>query len=187
MNQEIKAFLNCELDEAEYYSLPKENLITLKDYLLQLKEKDSYFTSATQELFQSIKQKCNWLTSIKFNGLVTKDGIYEITAIYLYSKDGIDLIANYNKKNNRYEDLTKDIPKIYLLSKKVRNHLQRQKDIELIQQELYELDNIGRNVYKDILIPISSVSKNFEIYYTPQSEMGVYNEYDLIANYYLNC
>lgn len=104
MKEEIKFFLNCDLDEANYYSLLRENLVTLREYLLQLKGKDNDFKFAIQEQFQSIKKKCNWLT-----------------AIYLYSKDGIDLIASYNNINNRYEDLTKNVSKIYLLSGKLKN------------------------------------------------------------------
>ena len=108
MNEQVKKFLNTTLTEAEYYSLPKENLITLKEYLLQLKDKDNDFQTAIQEQFQSIKKKCSWLSAISFGGLIHESGNYEITAIYLYSKDGIDLIANCNHSSDRYEDLTKN-------------------------------------------------------------------------------
>lgn len=186
MEEQVKKFLNTNLTETEYYSLPKENLITLKEYLLQLKDNDNNFQSAIQEQFQSIKQKCSWLSAISFGGLIHESGNYEITAIYLYSEDGIDLIANHNNSNDRYEDLTKNVPKIYLLSGKVRKHLTRQKDIDFIQEELYEIENIGRNMYRDVLRPISSISKNFEIYYAPHFGLSIYNNYELIANY-LNC
>lgn len=186
MNEQVKKFLNATLTEAEYYSLPKENLITLKEYLLQLKDKDNDFQTAIQEQFQSIKKKCSWLSAISFGGLIHESGNYEITAIYLYSKDGIDLIANRNHSSDRYEDLTKNVPKVYLLSRKVRKHLSRQKDINLIQEELREIENVGRNIYIDVLRPISSISNNFQIYYTPHFGLSIYNEYDLIANY-LNC
>ena len=186
MKEQVKNFLNTTLTETEYYSLPKENLITLKEYLLQLKDKDNIFQTAIQEQFQSIKKKCVWLNAISFGGLIHEGGNYEITAIYLYSKDGIDLIANYNHLSDRYEDLTKSVPKVYLLSGKVRKHLSRQKDIDLIQEELREIENVGRNIYIDVLRPISSISNNFQISYTPHFGLSIYNEYDLIANY-LNC
>lgn len=186
MEEQVKTFLNTNLTEIEYYSLPKENLITLKEYLLQLKDKDNDFQSSIQEQFQSIKQKCNWLSAISFGGLIHESGNYEITAIYLYTEDGIDLIANHNYSNDRYEGLTKNVPKVYLLSRKVRKHLTRQKDIDLIQEELHEIENIGRKIYIDVLRPISSVSGNFKIYYTPHFGLSIYNDYDLIANY-LNC
>ena len=166
--------------------MPKENLITLKEYLLQLKDKDNDFQTAIQEQFQSIKKKCSWLNAISFGGLIHEIGNYELTAIYLYSKDGIDLIAKYNHSNDRYEDLTRNVPKIYLLNRKVRKHLSRQKDIDLIQAELREIENIGRNIYRDVLRPISSISNNFQIHYTPHFGLSIYNDYDLIANY-LNC
>lgn len=186
MKEQVKNFLNTTLTETEYYSLPKENLITLKEYLLQLKDKDNIFQTAIQEQFQSIKKKCVWLNAISFGGLINESGNYVITAIYLYSKDGIDLIANYNHLSDRYEDLTKNVPKVYLLSGKVRKHLSRQKDIDLIQEELREIENVGRNVYIDVLRPISSISNNFQIYYTPHVGLSIYNEDNLIADY-LNC
>mgnify|MGYP004466156597 FL=1 len=186
MKEQVKNFLNTTLTETEYYSLPKENLITLKEYLLQLKDKDNIFKTAIQEQFQSIKKKCVWLNAISFGGLINESGNYVITAIYLYSKDGIDLIANYNHLSDRYEDLTKNVPKVYLLSGKVRKHLSRQKDIDLIQEELREIENVGRNIYIDVLRPISSISNNFQIYYTPDVGLSIYNEDDLIADY-LNC
>lgn len=186
MKEHVKNFLNTNLTETEYYSLPKENLITLKEYLLQLKDKDNNFQTAIQEQFQSIKKKCVWLNTISFGGLIHENGNYEITAIYLYSKDGIVLIANYNHSSDRYEDLTKSVPKVYLLSEKIRKHLSRQKDIDLIQEELREIENIGRNIYSDVLRPISSISNNFQISYTPHFGLNIYNEYDLIASY-LNC
>ena len=186
MKEQVKNFLNTTLTETEYYSLPKENLITLKEYLLQLRDKDNIFQTAIQEQFQSIKKKCVWLNAISFGGLINESGNYVITAIYLYSKDGIDLIANYNYLSDRYEDLTKNVPKVYLLSGKVRKHLSRQKDIDLIQEELREIENVGRNIYIDVLRPISSISNNFQIYYTPHVGLSIYNEDDLIADY-LNC
>lgn len=186
MQEQVKNFLNSNLTETEYYSLPKENLITLKEYLLQLKEKDNEFDKAIEKHAKSIKQKCTWVNKISFGGLVSSKGIYETTAIYLYSNDGIDLIITHNISNNEYEDLTKYVPKIYLLSRKVRKHLKRQNDINLIQKELEEIENIGREIYIDVLKYISSVSENFEIYYTPHLGLSVYNDFDLIASY-SNC
>ena len=184
MEKQIKLFLNSDLDEADYFSLSKESLLTLKGYFLWLKEKDSEFSSAIQEQFQSINAKCNWLSSISFGGLVHENGTYEMTAIYLYSEDGIDVIASYNNKNNRYEGLVKNVPKVYLLSGRVRKHLLRQNEIDLIQDELLKIEKVGRDIYRDILVPVYSVSNNFRIHYTPHFGLSVYNKYDLIANYY---
>ena len=57
MQEQVKNFLSSNLTETEYYSLPKENLITLKEYLLQLKEKDNEFDRAIEKHAKSIKQK----------------------------------------------------------------------------------------------------------------------------------
>ena len=155
----------------------------MEEYLLKLKEKDNDFQLTIENELQSIKKKCNWLTTIDFGGLINSFGDYTLTAIYLHSKDGIDLIVRYNNINSKYEDLTSNVPKIYLLSEKVKKHLLRQKDIDYIQEELSEIEKIGRNIYKDVLAPIASISKNFEIYYTPNIGLSIYSDYDLIANY----
>ncbi len=183
MKEQIIKFLNTELTEADYFSLSKDGLITLKDYLTNLDAKDREFTIAIRKQFDSIKEKCSWLSSITFGGLVHENGTYELTAIYLYSEDGIDLVAVANRDTEKYEDLTKNIPKLYLLSGKVRKHLARQKDIDLIQDELCEIENVGREMYKDVLRPLSSASDNFTIHYSPHFGLSVYNDFDLIASY----
>ena len=185
MNEEIKLFLNCDLNEADYFSLSKDNLLTLKDYLLQFKDKDNDFTSSIQSQFESIKEKCSWVTSISFGGYIHKDGIYGITSIYLNSEDGIDLVAEYNKKTNRYEGLIKEdkVPQIYLISRKIRKLLLRQKDINIIQDELREIERIGRDIYIDVLFPINSASENFQICYVPHTGLYVYDHHVLIAKY----
>ena len=43
MKQIIRDFLNSDMTESEFYNLSKDNLINLKDYLLQLKSKDEQF------------------------------------------------------------------------------------------------------------------------------------------------
>ena len=78
------------------------------------------------------------------------------------------------------------MPKIYLVSRKIRKHLLRQKDINIIQKELHEIEKIGRDIYKDVLFPINSISKNFQICYVPHTGLYVYDKHNLIVNY-LSC
>ena len=183
MEKQIKLFLNSELDEGDYYSLSKENLLTLREYLLKLKEKDDEFQSRIQNQFNSIKEKCDWLEDINFDGVVKKDGTYEMSAIYLNSNDGVNLIVRLNKNHDQYEELVKKVPKLYLVSSKVRKHLARQEDIKYIQEELREIDNIGRDVYKGVLGFVYSRSENFLVYNTPNKCVSVYNDYELICEY----
>ena len=56
-----------------------------------------------------------------------------------------------------YEELVKNIPRLYLLSGKIRKQLLRQKDLKFIQEELKEIDDIGKNLYRLTLTPISSI------------------------------
>ena len=59
MQEQVKRFLKTDLTEAEFYSLDEENIIAIKNYLLQLKEIDSKFQLAIQKQVQSIKEKCS--------------------------------------------------------------------------------------------------------------------------------
>ena len=183
MQEQVKKFLNSDLTEKEYYSVEEDNAVTLKEYLLQLHDIDNEFQSAIKEQFNLIAQKCNWLKSIYFDGLMLDNNDYNMISIYLDSKDGIDIIAKYNSSTDKYEELVKNTPRIYLLSKKFKKKISRMEDLELIQNELREIENIGRNLYKDALKATSSISNNFNIYYSPQYGLYVYNKDDLIVNY----
>lgn len=183
MQEQVKRFLKTDLTEAEFYSLDEENIIAIKNYLLQLKEIDSKFQLAIQKQVQSIKEKCSWVKTVYFDGLINENNFYSITSIHLYSEDSVDLIVQYNETNDKYEEITRDIPKIYFISKKVKEHQLRKNELNLIQQELREIEVIGRNIYKKTLKPISSISKNFNIWYSPRAGLSIYNEFDLIANY----
>ena len=152
MQEQVKKFLNSDLTEKEYYSVEEDNAVTLKEYLVQLHDIDNEFQSAIKEQFNLIAQKCNWLKSIYFDGLMLDNDAYNMISIYLDSKDGIDIIAKYNSSTEKYEELVKNTPKIYLLSKKFKKKISRMEDLELIQNELREIENIGRNLYKDDLI-----------------------------------
>ena len=118
MQEQVKKFLNSDLTEKEYYSVEEDNAVTLKEYLVQLHDIDNEFQSAIKEQFNLIAQKCNWLKSIYFDGLMLDNDAYNMISIYLDSKDGIDIIAKYNSSTEKYEELVKNTPKIYLLSKK---------------------------------------------------------------------
>ena len=185
MKEEVKLFLNSDLDEADFFKLPKDNLLSLREYLLKLKDVDTDFQIAINKQLQLIKNKCNWVSTISFNGLIHDKGSSEITSIHLHSNDGIDLVVS---KNNFgvYEDLVKNIPRLYLLSGKIRKQLLRQKDLKFIQGELNEIDDIGQNLYRFTLTPITSISNNFIVYSSPAFGTSVYSDFDLIATYEKN-
>ncbi len=183
MNQQIHSFLNSELDEVDYYSLSRENLLNLKQFLLQLREKENEFQMAIQLPFQSIKEKCDWIKEISFDGLQSEEnGEFKSSSVYLYANDGIDLIVKFNPNSGKYEELTKEIPRLLFFSSKVRKFIKRQQSVDLIHDELHEIDDIGREIYKNFLVS-TSISNNFKIYYSPHIGTYVYNGNELLAKY----
>ena len=182
MKEQVKDFLNNNLTEAEYYSLPKENLLTLKEYILQLREKDNEFENYIEPYFDSIKKECPWVKEIGFDGVQDSDGKYLISTIYLYATDEINLIVKFNPKSFRYEDIACKIPYIYLLSKKTRTRIKRQKELDLIQNELYQIELVARKIYNGVLSS-KSISNNFKIEHSPNFATYVLNENDIICRY----
>ncbi len=183
MKKNIREFLKSDLSEADFYNLPKEDLINLKDYLESLRKIDRDFEMQVQEPFAKIKEKCDWFKDF---------GFYHTQTIKLLAKDNIDLIAVLNPYTEKYEELAQNIPKIYLISPKVRTIIQRQKDLDLIQDELQQIDEIGssifgNSIYSEELSPIASkhsISENFYISYTPRIGMDIWYDHGLLASYH---
>lgn len=178
MKKNIREFLKSDLNEADFYNLPKEDLINLKDYLESLKEIDRDFENQIQEPIASIKEKCDWFKDF---------GFYYTQTIKLLAKDNIDLIAVLNQYTDKYEELAQNIPKIYLISPKVRTIIQRQKDLDLIQEELHLIDEIGSSMYGKEVSHIASkhsISENFYITYTPRIGMDIWYDSGLLTSYH---
>lgn len=186
MEKKIYSFLNSDLNEVEFYNLPKEELLTLKEYLLFLNEKDEMFKKNIQKPFNSIKEKCAWIKKISFDGLQSKTtGKIYPSSVYLYGMDKINLIITFNDLSGQYEDLAKDVPLIYHISKNVRTRIKRQDEVKFIQSELGEIDTIGKEIYENLLYT-PSISGNFDIYYSPYVGLYLYNNYILMAKYLNN-
>ena len=74
-----------------------------------------------------------------------------------------------------------------MINPKVRTIIQRQKDLDLIQDELYQIDKIGSSMYSEEVSPIASkhsISKNFYISYTPRIGMDIWYSNGLLASYH---
>ena len=61
----IKEFIESSQDEREFFSIDKENLISLRNYILELKEKEEKFNKSINLLFESIKGKNDWVERIE--------------------------------------------------------------------------------------------------------------------------
>ena len=185
MKQVVKAFLNSDSTEADFFDLSKEDLITLKDYLESLLSKDNEFQNTINEPLESIRNKCDWVEGIGFNGLQLSDsGEYFHSGVNIFAKDNADLIVTSKDNMEDYKEVSLYIPKIYHASSKVRTLINRQGDLNKIQEELKEIGKIGCEIYDGALYPKKSASGMFEISYRPNIGLDVWSNDDLVAGIY---
>ena len=175
----IKEFLNSDLTESEFFNLPKEDLMSLKDYLEVCQEQDAKFRGLIEKPFSSIQDKCDWIQRIGFGSLQNDDAVYLMSWLNLYAADGIDLSVSL--KNGEYKDLAQ-IPTSYLLNQKSRILLDRLEDLLFIQDELYEIDKVGRDVFSGFPLTKRSISESFTADYMPELGLDLFtcnDEYGL--------
>ena len=184
MKESIKMFLDNDIKESEFYHISNEDLVDLRDYLEALKLLDHMFRYLTSEELTVIKRKLDWVESVSYNGVQNKDGKFFLESIHIFAKDNDEIIACRNKETGLYEGSIKNVPKLYLISPKVRTHIERQKELRKIQPELKEIESIGRNVYNDHLNRKESISGAFKISYAPGYGMLVSSDYELVAGFY---
>lgn len=183
METDIKNFLNSDLVESEYYNLPKEDLINLKQYILMIKEKEKEFQRLVEQPVKSMQEKCNWLAGTNFQGIQSEvNGEFILHSIILWGVDNINLVARYKDKLGKYVGLVEWIPKIYLLNKRIRTIIKRQNDLNLIQGELGDVASIGQTIY-DGLFHKYSISENFSIIYLHPDSIAILNNHILLAKY----
>lgn len=184
MDSDIIIFLNSTMNESEFFHVPGFDTITLGDHLESMKTFDEAFLWACQDALKSMKKKCDWVQNVSFNGT----GEFFQTGVRIFTIDNDEIIATLNVKNGKYEAPVKEVPKMYLISKKVRNSIQRIEELSLIQKELLDIDIIGREIYVGMLYPSESISGNFTITYTSNVGMDVIHKkdenYELIASFY---
>lgn len=180
MDSDIIIFLNSSMNEAEFFHLPISDAITLGDHLESMKTFDEAFLWTCQDALRSMKKKCDWIQSVSFDGT----GEFFQTGVRIFTIDNDEIIATLNVKNGKYEAPIKEVPKMYLISKKVRNSIQRTEELSLIQKELLDIDIIGREIYVGMLYPSKSISDNFTINYISNVGMDVRHNSELIASFY---
>lgn len=187
MEQITCDFLKSNLTESDFFGVSSKDLISLKEHLLRLKAKDQEFLTAVKPHIDSMKEKCGWLDEIAFSA-TQHDGTGEYlrTAIWLFPTEGRSLITHYDVKTKRYRDIAERVPKLYiLLNKSIRTSVEREKELVSVQEELREIDELGRLLYDGVLYARKSVSGNFCITYTPNIGMNVWWRDELVANYYI--
>ena len=184
MKKEVYNFLESDKTEADFFNLSKEDLINLRDYLIGLKAMDVAFLDSVEGLVNEMKEKCPWIEDIAFDGIQDeRNEGYVFTSIWIFPTEGKNLIV-FRDKNGYYRDLSERMPLLYLVDKGNRELVRRQKELDLIQKELYEIDELGCEFYDGLLDHKKSVSGNFTIAHTPNIGITVWSDSDLLANYY---
>ena len=184
MKKNIRDFLNSDMIESDFYNLPKEDLICLRDYLLQFKAKDVEFMNLIKEPLSLMKEKCSWIDDVAFSALqIESTGKYFNSSVWLFPTKGNNLIVSTDKENDVFKDITEKIYGIYLLNNNIRMQVKRQKELKMIQEELHEIDKIGRTYYDGLLYSQKSVSGYFDVSYTPNIGMHVWSDDELLAEY----
>ena len=185
MKQVVKAFLNSDSTETAFFDSSKENLIILKDYLESLLSKDNEFQNTINEPLESIRDKCAWVEGVGFNGFqLSGSGEYFHSGVNIFAKDNVDLVVTSKDNIKNYKEVSLYIPKIYRASSKVRTLINRQGDLDKIQDELKEIGKIGCEIYDGALYPRESVSGMFETLYRPNIGLDIWSDDDLVAGIY---
>lgn len=184
MEKRIQDFLESDLTESEFFNLSSDDLITLKDYLLEMRAKDEEFKELIKEPLNSMKDKCGWINSIGYF-VLNKEGTgeYILSSIPLFTVDGRTIIVDRLIDSGEYKSLSERIPKVYLLNSGVRTDFNRQKELIYIQDELREIDLTGRSFYGDSLRIEQSVSGNFKVSYRPNLTMSLWGQDEVLATY----
>ncbi len=183
----IKEFVMSDQDESEFFGVSKENSITLEEYYDYMKDVDRRFQKMAQFEIESIKKKCPWVKEVWFEGLQNaKTKEFFLTSIHFFSVDGREIYTNLNKKTDTY-DYNFNIPKLYLLSKKVRADVQRKHDFAKIQEELKEIEKIGHDIYDDKFHRKDSISETFDACYRPDGGLYLFSDYNLVTAFLKPC
>ena len=184
MKEITRSFLNSDMVESDFYNLPKKDLINLRDYILQLQEKDKEFMDLVREPVSSMKTKCSWIDDVAFDGRqIESTGEYYSSSIWLFPTEGHNLITKLDRDDKIYKDIADKIPTIYRLNKTIRTQIKRQGELKNIQDELHDIDQIGREFYDGLLYRKKSISGDFDMLYTPNIGMYVFNDDELVADY----
>lgn len=185
MKESTKMFLEGETSEQKFYCITKENLITLREYLKMLKEKERKFKYYAKEEIDIVKRNLKWVKDIQFDGQQNqKTGGYIFTTLHLITTENEDYILEYNHETKKYEPMTKKIPKIYYLNPRIRRFAKRMEELYKVQPELESIEHWGRVTYDKCLFPRDSVSGNFKVFYAPQSEILVDNDHEVLIGIY---
>lgn len=163
-------FLASDLNEVEYFGCDKTSLMSLKDYLLELKQKKEEFDKLVSEPLKSIKSKNKWVIDVvpRYDGYL--DGVLIRGKNDPVLGIGIDpaMAAAQGKKASDYI-LTGGMVITPFHNLKFKNRI---KVLENSQDEIREIDTIARNL-NFINEEFNTVSGKFEIQSSEYDECDI--------------
>lgn len=188
MRKTIEVFLDGNVDEKEFFNIQRDDLVSLRDYLNAMYTMDNKFDYLISGIVGLLRRDLPWLKSVKFDGCQNhKTKEFFLTALYLNSYDGVNLIVSFNKNSEMYLDTCHDrIPTLYMISKKPRIRAKRQHEIlkPNVQECLKQIDSAAKYMYDGCLSRKNSASGEFEILYSPDLGMLVLEDRETIATFY---
>lgn len=137
-------FIASDLDEVEYFGCDKTSLMSLKEYLIELKERKEEFDKLISEPLKSIKSKNKWVVNVvpRYDGI--KEGVIIQGKNDPFLGVGIwpELAVAQRKKPNDYI-LTGGMIITPFHNLKFRNRI---KVLDNSQNEIREIDTIARKM-----------------------------------------
>ena len=180
MKKNIYNFLDSEQDEAEYFSLSKEELINLKEFLNILKTKEETFINSIKSEEDSIKEKCDWVDHILFTGVQFKgkENLFFSTIRLLGQNTYLE--AYYNEQSDKYITYPRFLPKCICFNKYLKDRKEQIGSLKNIQEELSNIDIIGKDVF-DGYLSNRSASGKFEIEFLPFEGVALNSKFKTLA------
>ena len=147
--EELRAFLNSNLDEAEYFGYSNDDTISLKEYLEMLKSRYRECEQKTAPIREKITAKNKWIKNFMY---------YEDTdEIVLNGK--VAIFLSKNKKSGIYE------PKEYGLGKDAFAKYKYLDAKSIGKKHTEELNELAKDIkeYINGELCVKSVSNNFRL------------------------
>ncbi len=205
--KEFRNFLDSDVDEAEYFGCNKDNLITMREYLLSLKERFEICESELASDKQRIKDKYSRITKWQYDYqrdnllfCIDKTLFYlkkdEKTGIYKANiAGGSDLALFYNLKKYYAKSLQigKWFPnELENIKKYGEMYFDKDNNVESVSSifsltDVYYDSIINCNgsmffrVYKDTLIPSESTNSAFEDFHYNTDNVSVEDKQKLLT------
>ena len=186
MKDSTKMFLEGTETEEKVYCVSKENLLTLREYLMMLKKKNRKFKHFAYEEIDMAKRSLKWIKDIEFGGVQDeKTGGFIDTTIRLITIENDVYTLRYDQESMLYEPVDNKVPMIYRFLPSVRRFNKRMEELYKIQPNLKSIEHTGRVAFNNCLFQRKSISGHFTINYDAGYEFIVNDdEYEPIVAMY---